>query len=212
MEITEVRVKLAEGHQSKLQAFATITIDSCFVVRDLKVIQGTKGLFVAMPSRKLTVRCQRCRCKNHLRAQYCNDCGTKLRPPKMKMDERGRARLHADIAHPINQDCRDMIQEKVIAAYRAEVERSKQEGYKPPVDEFLDAGPEGSDEEDYEPLVSHDNVAAGEVRERSPMDAGGIAAAPEGQPKPPSGGKRWQKNSRHRREDEGERADKDMSV
>lgn len=50
MNITEVRVFPVED--DKLKAFVTITIDNCFVVRDLKVINGNSGLFVAMPSRK----------------------------------------------------------------------------------------------------------------------------------------------------------------
>ena len=51
MNITEVRVRrVATG--GKLKAFASITIDSVFVVHDLKVIEGHKGLFVAMPSRR----------------------------------------------------------------------------------------------------------------------------------------------------------------
>ena len=50
MEITEVRVFPVE--EPKLKAYVTITLDACFVVRDLKVIEGTEGLFVAMPSKK----------------------------------------------------------------------------------------------------------------------------------------------------------------
>lgn len=50
MEITEVRVFPVD--EDKLKAYVTITIDNCFVVRDLKIIDGTKGLFVAMPSKK----------------------------------------------------------------------------------------------------------------------------------------------------------------
>lgn len=50
MEITEVRV-FPMG-EDKLKAYATITFDNCFVVRDLKVISGNSGLFVAMPSKK----------------------------------------------------------------------------------------------------------------------------------------------------------------
>jgi stage V sporulation protein G len=52
MEITEVRVFPAKKADEKLKAFATVTFDHCFVVRDLKVINGNKGLFIAMPSRK----------------------------------------------------------------------------------------------------------------------------------------------------------------
>ena len=50
LNITEVRVKLTEAKKNRLQAFCSITIDNDFVVRDLKVIEGHKGAFVAMPS------------------------------------------------------------------------------------------------------------------------------------------------------------------
>ncbi len=50
MEITEVRV--FPVNEEKLKAYATITFDDCFVVRDLKIINGNSGLFVAMPSKK----------------------------------------------------------------------------------------------------------------------------------------------------------------
>ena len=50
MEVTEVRVFPVE--EEKLKAYVTIVFDDCFVVRDLKVINGKSGLFVAMPSRK----------------------------------------------------------------------------------------------------------------------------------------------------------------
>src|SRR4249919_3364255 len=73
--ITEVRIKLMEDNNERLQAFCSVTFDDAFVVRDLKIIEGTKGSFVAMPSRKLTDRCSSCGCKNHLRSRYCNQCG-----------------------------------------------------------------------------------------------------------------------------------------
>ena len=72
MEITEVRVKLMGNSEDRLQAFCSITFDDCFVVRDLKVIEGTHGPFVAMPSRKLTFHCKKCGFKNHLRSSFCN--------------------------------------------------------------------------------------------------------------------------------------------
>lgn len=52
MEVTEVRVFLAEEEDERLKAYATVTFDNCFVVRDLKIISGNTGLFVAMPSKK----------------------------------------------------------------------------------------------------------------------------------------------------------------
>jgi len=45
MEITEVRIKLVEEPGEKLKAFCSITLDNCFVVRDLKIIEGANGLF-----------------------------------------------------------------------------------------------------------------------------------------------------------------------
>ena len=52
MKITDVRVRIVKKDDSKLKAVASITIDDCFVVHDIKVIEGEKGLFIAMPSRK----------------------------------------------------------------------------------------------------------------------------------------------------------------
>ena len=50
MEITEVRV--FPVNEERLKAYVTITLDGCFVVRDLKVISGNTGLFVAMPAKR----------------------------------------------------------------------------------------------------------------------------------------------------------------
>jgi stage V sporulation protein G len=131
VRITEVRVKIIEDRGDKLQAFCTITLDDSFVIRDLKIIEGAKGVFVAMPSRKLTDRCPKCSGKNHLRASFCNDCGHKLTGDRAARDDHGRAKLHADIAHPINSASREVVQRIVLDAYRSEIERSKQPGYVP---------------------------------------------------------------------------------
>jgi stage V sporulation protein G len=127
--ITEVRIKLMEDNNERLLAFCSVTFDDAFVVRDLKIIEGSKGSFVAMPSRKLTDRCGQCGYKNHLRARHCNQCGHKLDEDRATRDANGRAKLHADIAHPINSACREVIQTAVIRSYTEERERSKQPGY-----------------------------------------------------------------------------------
>jgi len=80
MEITEVRIFPVE--EEKLKAFVSIIIDDCFVVSDIKIIHGTSGLFISMPSKKR---------KN----------GT-----------------FRDIAHPLNNDTRKKIEDKVLARYR----------------------------------------------------------------------------------------------
>ncbi len=139
MEITEVRVKLMDEPGERLQAFCSITFDDAFVVRDLKIIEGTTGPFVAMPSRKLTAHCYQCGCKNHVRAAYCNQCGMRLKGQPTITDDEGRAKLYADIAHPINSECREMIQHRVIAAFKEERSRAKMPGYVSSYDD-LDGG------------------------------------------------------------------------
>ena len=80
MEVTEVRVFPVE--EEKLKAFVSIIFDDCFVVSDIKIISGSNGLFISMPSKKR---------KN----------GT-----------------FRDIAHPLNNETRRKIEEKVLAKYR----------------------------------------------------------------------------------------------
>lgn len=83
MVITEVKV--FPVNEDRLKAYVSITIDNAFVVRDLKIIEGTGGLFVAMPSKK-------------------------------RKDGQFK-----DIAHPLNQETRDMIERMVFEAYEKEV-------------------------------------------------------------------------------------------
>lgn len=131
MEINEVKVKLVNNKDNRLKAFCSITIDKEFVVRDIKVIEGGGGYFVAMPSRKMSDHCGKCGGKNHLRAKYCNNCGANLQQNRAKKDFKGKTKLHADIAHPIHADCRTRIQEKVLKAFKEELGKSKKPGYKP---------------------------------------------------------------------------------
>lgn len=80
MQITDVRVKKVTK-EGKMKAIVSITIDNEFVVHDIKVIEGEKGLFIAMPSKK------------SLDGEY------------------------RDIAHPINSDTRDSIQNIILEKY-----------------------------------------------------------------------------------------------
>jgi stage V sporulation protein G len=134
--ITEVRIKLCEENNERLLAFCSVTFDNAFVVRDLKIIEGTKGMFVAMPSRKLTDRCPRCGGKNHLRARFCNQCGTRQDEQRATRATDGRAKLHADIAHPIHSGARELIQSAVVKAYVEEKEKAKLPGYVCTYDEY----------------------------------------------------------------------------
>lgn len=136
MVITEVRIKLCPDNSERLMAFCSVTFDHAFVVRDLKVIDGAKGTFVAMPSRKLTDRCTGCGCKNHLRARFCNQCGARMDEHRAMRPADGRAKLHADIAHPIHSHAREHVQTAVVRAFQDEKERAKLPGYVCRYDEY----------------------------------------------------------------------------
>ena len=123
MKVTNVTVKLSPQSGDRLKAFCTMTLDDEFVVRDLKIIEGTSGLFVAMPSRKLTDHCPKCSGKNHLRAKFCNECGARL-PEARLSDEEVQGKLHADIAHPINSECRNRLQKVLLEAYDEELRKA----------------------------------------------------------------------------------------
>jgi len=131
MQVTEVRVKLMGRKSERLKAFCSVTFDGEFVVRDVKVIEGTNGLFVAMPSRQLSDRCPMCRNKNALRARFCSECGARLDESRASRDGQGRLKLHVDIAHPINAACREAIEKVLLEAYQQEEARSEEPDYEP---------------------------------------------------------------------------------
>ncbi|MEE9311916.1 MAG: SpoVG family protein [Planctomycetota bacterium] len=126
MKVTEVRVKLAAEDDDKLLGYCSITLNNAFVVKDLKIIQGDNMPFIAMPSRKITDKCHKCGYKNHLRAKYCNECGGQQNPNRAELDDRGRAKLHFDLVHPIRSDVRDYVHQTIIDAYTEERERASQ--------------------------------------------------------------------------------------
>jgi stage V sporulation protein G len=83
MDITEVKVFPVD--EEKLKAYVTITFDDSFIIRDLKIIRGKTGMFVAMPSKKT------------------------------------RDGTFKDIAHPLNSETRQSIEQVILDAYEAEV-------------------------------------------------------------------------------------------
>jgi stage V sporulation protein G len=85
MEITEVKVFPVD--EEKLKAYITIVLDNCFVIRDLKIISGNGGLFVAMPSK------------------------------------RRKDGTFKDIAHPLNQTTRGIMEKRILDAYLAEIKK-----------------------------------------------------------------------------------------
>ena len=167
MEITEIRIKLMEESEDRLRAFCSITLDDSFVIRDLKIIDGSAGVFVAMPSRKLTSNCHRCRHKNQVRASYCNYCGSKQR----SNGNDGGSKLYADVAHPINSECREMIQSAVLDEFENELDRSQQPGYRSRYDdEFLDAESANTKVDEAEPSLPKPHLSREKADDRKPND------------------------------------------
>jgi stage V sporulation protein G len=126
MEITEVKIFLKDSPDKKLKAYATVTFDNAFVVRNIKVIQGTNGVFIAMPSRRIKQPCSKCNFKNELRSKFCNQCGAQL--PVFAQVNTHEASVsaqseHKDIAHPITQLFRDYLQKTILDAYEQEVKK-----------------------------------------------------------------------------------------
>ncbi len=123
MEITEARVFLKDSPDKKLKAYVTVTFDNAFVVRNIKVIEGTSGLFIAMPSRKIKHPCPKCGFKNELRSKYCNQCAAQLplvsRPATQEANASSQLE-HKDIAHPITQPFREHLQKRILEAYEQE--------------------------------------------------------------------------------------------
>ncbi|MFA5156958.1 MAG: SpoVG family protein [Candidatus Omnitrophota bacterium] len=123
MEITEVKIFIKDSPDKKLRAYATVTFDNAFVVRNIKVIEGTSGLFIAMPSRKVKQPCPKCSFKNESRSKYCNQCGAQLplvaRPVVIEPSLNAQLE-HKDIAHPITQSFREYLQKRVLDAFEQE--------------------------------------------------------------------------------------------
>src|SRR3954470_5171107 len=95
MELTEVRINLCGDRGGRLKAFCSLTFDNTFFIRDVKLIDGNDGLFLAMPSRKLCDHCPACNEKNHLRARYCNNCGRRLNEERHQQYRNGNGNGHS---------------------------------------------------------------------------------------------------------------------
>lgn len=115
MNVTDVRIKLAEPllAEKRLLAFASITFDDSFCIREMRVIDDGERHFVAMPSRRITDHCV-CGGKNHLTANYCNYCGVKLEKPIVFPQK-----IFSDICFPINTEMRQHVEYAVLNEFEA---------------------------------------------------------------------------------------------
>lgn len=143
MQITEVKIRLLDSRRDRLRAYVTITIDHVFVIRDLRIIEGGHGTFIAMPSRRLADRCPRCSCKNNLQASYCNDCGNRLPAGRVQRDASGRPRLHCDVCHPVNREARHLIERVIMDRFREECALKSAGNYNPPPDDEFEVEDDG---------------------------------------------------------------------
>jgi stage V sporulation protein G len=155
MEITEVRISLREGENRRLRAYATVTFDNSFVVRNVKVIEGNNGLFVAMPARKLKQFCPRCGKKVDIGGRYCSYCGVQLPPPSKDMSKE-KKNTHQDLAHPINQEFRNYLQSKVLDVYYKEKEMAAKQKEEEPMAEAQPTEAETDSESEQEENISQE--------------------------------------------------------
>lgn len=117
MEITETRISPINKPNSRLRAYASVTFDNSFVIREIRIIEGKNGLFIAMPSRKMQRPCPRCNFKNAVTNKFCGQCGSEIKSTEQKNPRIGGPQQHKDLAHPINTQFRDYLQKKILEVY-----------------------------------------------------------------------------------------------
>ncbi|MBI4834864.1 MAG: septation protein SpoVG family protein [Planctomycetes bacterium] len=122
IEISDVNVKLVGGKAGKVRALCGIVIDNAFVVHDFQVIEDANGMFVGMPSLPVSARCHKCHAKNFVKAFFCATCGARM---MYKLDNSIHMKTYEDIAYPINDQCRELIQKKVLEAYQLKLKDVK---------------------------------------------------------------------------------------
>ena len=171
MDIT--LVKVFPVHEEKLKAFVSVVFDSCFMVNDIKIIQGKDGLFLSMPSR------------------------------------RKKTGEFKDVAHPLNNSFRRLLEERVLGEYRQMVDDLTPR--RPDRDDDEDEGPspgvvQGSSSDDGGPEVAPQQSTSpsggGEQDDDPPEEPSPGGAAPEDPP--PDEGPQGGKPSRNGSDDAGD--------
>lgn len=141
MQITDVRVRLADerDRDDRIRAYVNLELGGCLVIKDLRVVDTGGKLLMAMPSRKAAHPCPRCRDKNHLKALYCNRCGTRLPHPGSLRYGDGQSKLHVNVAFPTNNEFRRELEAVVFAAYREALASQESSNGAGPEDRTADA-------------------------------------------------------------------------
>lgn len=129
MEITDVQIDIPTGYyapddsRSNLLACYTLIMDDELALHCVKLIQGERGPFVAMPAEKKQDHCPRCHSKNHCQANFCSNCGLPLdkeRYLKIQPNSKGQIKLYNDIVHPLTVDLRQYLLEECLDVFDEE--------------------------------------------------------------------------------------------
>ena len=127
LQVTEVRVTLADepGRGGKIRAYCKVLFNGALAGDGVKVIAPRKDdpdrLIVTMPDRDTRTRCPRCRSRVTYSAAFCSACGFALPEFEAPVARRGRLRLWHDVAHPVNQAARELVERAVLGAYHRAV-------------------------------------------------------------------------------------------
>lgn len=109
MIITDVNIILAKNNE-RLLAYASITIDRVFVIKDIKIIKGNERTIVAMPDKQRSVACDSCDYKIRQRDKFCPHCGKELTFAPIE---------YIDICHPIENGFRHYIDMVIMEKYES---------------------------------------------------------------------------------------------
>ncbi len=126
MRVTSVRVRLASDHAKNhgLLAYATVELEECFLVTDVKILSKGKrredGLLVSMPTRYAMHKCPNCARKVPVVDTFCPHCDKPL--PFVSSDQS----FFEDVCHPTKSWFREIFDQAVIDAWKLELERVKQ--------------------------------------------------------------------------------------
>lgn len=114
MKITKINVKQVFKEKSRLKAYVNVVLDDCLEIRNIRIIQGKKDLFVVMPNKENFRMCPFCGNKTSWKDQYCKSCGKELSVmiPSVKFK---------DVVRPLTPDFARYFTSEILSAYKKHV-------------------------------------------------------------------------------------------
>ncbi len=118
MEITKINVKLVSKEKSRLKAYVSVVLDGCLEIRNIRIIQGKKDLFVVMPNKENFRTCPFCGSKTSWKDQYCKSCGKEISViiPSVKFK---------DIVRPLTSDFAKYFTDAILTEYKKVIWKDK---------------------------------------------------------------------------------------